>query len=259
MDENPQYTKNKMIDTSKKSLFRKSGPTRIFLGVTTCTSVCFLYSLAHSKYRNFPFSFVKNWLKGSLCFSILFYSGNELMYAASNFFGIYTNFWINYSILSYYLSKIHYRYLIRNNHLKWYLAIKYSHKCFLYLLVINCLFDLILLLNKEVILYDQEDLFDIVRERFIDKETGMPNYDMNYQDLENHFMKSIQLFNSPEKLNILKRNEKRHSFTDKYTNKNSISENKSNLSTRGNKNSILFSGLSIKTVDIFELYKNNKF
>jgi hypothetical protein len=105
MNEKPQYAENNFRDISKKTLFRKSALTRIILGTLSTTSVCFLYSLAHAKYRNFPFSFVKNWLKGSFSFSCLFYSGNEMMYAASNYYGIYTNFWINYSLLAYSLSK----------------------------------------------------------------------------------------------------------------------------------------------------------
>jgi hypothetical protein len=233
------YDKYKLIDSSKKSLFRKSSLMRMILGVTSTTSICFLFSLAHARWRNFHFSYVKNWIKGSFCFSLLFYTGNELIFAASNFYNLYTNFWINYTILAFILSKVHYRYLIRNNRMKWYEAIKYSHKCFLYFLVINLVIDLFIKLNREIYLYQEKDLFDIVREKYKDPVTNTPNFDMTYGEFEELFMKSFHIFNSNEKNKLIRRNLK--------TNR------------RNDINKSVFSKFMVlKTVDLYELYKNNK-
>jgi hypothetical protein len=247
------------VDVSKKNFFRNSAISRIVLGTLSTTSICLFYSLAHAKYRNFPFSFVKNWLRGSFSFSLLFYTQNEALVSICNYFNVYTNFWVNYTLIAYTLSKVHYRYLIRNNQMKWYLAIKYSHKCFLYLLVFNLMIELGIMLNKEIYLYNEPDLFDIVNEKFKDKN-GNPNFNMTYDDLEENFMKPFQLFNSREKINIVNKNMKTHDFG---TNVGRGIETKSEVwgTTKNNeqrKKNVLASGFKIRTVDFYDLYKKNK-
>jgi hypothetical protein len=76
---------------------------------------------------------------------------------------------------------------------------------------------------------------------------------MTYQDLEENFMKTFQVFNSQEKFKVLKKNLKTHSWNDKYENNLNIVENNSR-----NKNKLLLSCFKLKTVDIFDLYKKNK-
>lgn len=230
-----QYT-----DISKNNLFRRSALLRIFIGVSSTTFISFLFSMAHARWRNFHFSYVINWLKGSSIFSLLFYSGNEILYAGCNFFNIYTNFWLNGSFLALTLSKLHYKYLIRNKMMKWYVAIKYSHKCFLYFLVINLVFDLIIKLKREIYLFEEKDLFDILRENFKDSETNTPKFNLTCDDLEKHFMKPLHILNDTEKIKIIKYN-LRHQNKDKK--KGEIS---------------LANFFKVKTVNVFDLYKNNK-
>ncbi len=123
--------------------------------------------------------------------------------------------------------------------MKWYEAIKYSHKCFLYFLVVNLVFELFLKLSREIYLYNEKDLFDIVRENYKDPETNTPNFNMTYGEFEKHFMKSFHIFNSTEKHKLIRRNLKTHK-------------------TDNQKNSVLTKYMVIKTVDLYDLYKNNK-
>lgn len=236
-------TTSKMFqDISKKKLIRKSSYVRILLGTFTATTIGLVFSLAHAKYRNFNFSYVKNWVKGSCIFSFLFYTGNEIMFTSANLFKIYTNFWINYSLLAYYLSKFHYRYLMKNRMMKWYNAIRYSHKCFLYFLVINLSLELIIFLIREIRLYDYPDLFDEIRENYgknsnrnitSDNPVNTNKNEMTYYVIQNLFMKPFHVFNSKEKMNIIE----------------------SHKSYKKRSNNFF---LKIKTVDLYNLYKSNK-
>lgn len=219
------YTKN-VQDGSENRLVRKSAITRIILGTITCTGCSVLYALAHAKYRNLDFQFVKNWLKGSLVFSSSFYTLNEGLLAVTKYYGVYTNFWINYSVVCYFLSKVHYRYLIRNHMMKWYMAIKYSHKCFLYFLVANLFIELIVYLFREIQLYDGEDIFDIVKNKYMD-ENGNPNFDMTYDEIEKVFRAPWYLLNSADKVRVMRKH---------------MRENPNHS--------------HIKTIDLYELYKN---
>ena len=167
----PLNTQSKVFkDISKETIFRKSAVTRILIGTLASTTISVFYALAHARYRKFELSFVKNWFKGGFTFSFMFYSGNEVLFSVANFYKIYTNFWLNYTAVAYLLSKIHYRFLIRNHMMKWYAAIKYSHKCFLLFLVTNLTFELLIYLTKEIYLFDEKDVFDILKEKYSVKE-----------------------------------------------------------------------------------------
>ena len=123
--------------------------------------------------------------------------------------------------------------------MKWYMAIKYSHKCFLYFLVINLVIDLLIKLKREIYLFEEKDIFDILRENFKDPDTNTPNFNFTYDDLERHFMKPFHLLNDTEKLKVIKSNLK----SQRHSNKNKTLKG---------------SMFDIKTVNVFDLYKNNK-
>lgn len=236
-------------DVSKENILRQSAVLRICLGTFTTTTVSLFYALAHAKYRRFDFSFVKNWFKGSFAFSFMFYTGNEFIFSLTNFHRIYTNFWINYTALAYCLSKMHYRYLIRNHMMKWYQAIKYSHKVFLLFLILNLIIELFIYLTREIYLFEEADVFDILKEKFIDKNSMEPNYKMTYNDLENNFMKSFHVLNSKEKVKKIKENVR--------------NQNKENFESYDDylKNKSYGHGgryPKIKTVNLYEMYKNKE-
>jgi hypothetical protein len=187
--------RKEIIESGRDVLFRKSALTRILLGTFVTTSSSLLFSYALYRYKHYSKSFIANWIKGSFTFSSAFYSLNEVLMGICKYYKVYTNFWINYTLISYNLSKIHYRYLIRNHMMKWYLAIPYSHKCFLYFCVLNMIIELVLFLSKEVYLYDEPDFLDILKDK---KKEELTIY-----DIENHFMKGFYIINSEQKKHIL--------------------------------------------------------
>ena len=147
-------------DNTNNRIFRKSSIPRIFLGTFLTTSTCFVYSIIFSKIKKLDNKIIKNYLKGSSILSFSFFSLNEIIFSSANFLGIYSNFFINYSLASYILSKKYYRYLIRKEIMSWEKAIKFSHKCFLILCVLVNLIELYIYLYREIMLYDGEDVFD---------------------------------------------------------------------------------------------------
>ena len=118
-----------------ESILRPSATPRIMLGTLTTTSFATLFAHSVCMYKDFPKSYVFNMFRGSFVFSLLYFSINESLFCASRYFNVYSNYWSNYSIAAYLCSKLHYRYLIRHNYLKWHEAILYSHKLFLTLCV----------------------------------------------------------------------------------------------------------------------------
>jgi hypothetical protein len=186
-------------DSSKNRLIRKSAAARILIGTISTSTFCVIYSYAHARYRNLDYTFMINWLKGSLIASSLFYTTNEGLLVITKYYGMYTNFWINYSLICYMLSKVHYRYLIRNNVMKWYNAIRYSHKCFLYMCVLNLIFELSIYLTREAYLYDGEDVFD--RLSIMIKN----NEELNSETLRENFLSSYHILNNSEKINRIKK------------------------------------------------------
>jgi len=136
--------------------------------------------------------------------------------------------------------------------MKWYLAIKYSHKCFLLFLVINLIFELFLKIGREFILFKEKDLFDIINKKFKDPETHKANFNnMTYDDLEKHFMKPFHIFNSSEKIKVLYKNSQIHNF-------NNMDKDEKIKSKREENKLKLISTIKFKTVNFFDLYKNNK-
>jgi hypothetical protein len=218
--------KKDYIDSNKHRLLRKSALSRIILGTLTCTGISVLYATAHAKYRKLDASFIINWLKGSTIFSFSFYTLNEGMFSLSKYYGIYTNFWLNYTIVAYYLSKVHYRYLIRNHIMKWYNAIRYSHKCLLYLCVFNMIIEMGIYLVREIQLYDDEDVFDYIKQNFM--EHNKPSFNFTFKELQEHFMKSFHVLNSSDKVKHIKKYMREHPNNSR-----------------------------IETVDLYELYKTN--
>jgi len=233
------------IDTSKENLFRQSALMRILLGTFTTTTISIFYALAHARYRKFELNFVKNWVKGSFTFSLMFYTGNEVLFSITNFYKIYTNFWLNYTVLAYFLSKIHYRFLIRNHMMKWYTAIKYSHKCFLLFLVLNLTIELFIYLTKEIYLFDEKDVFDILKEKYTDKFSEDPNFDMTYKEIEDNFMKTFHIINSKEKIKKIKEHISKKN-QEKSKNLEAYIDNKSMLNFK------------LNTVNLYEMYKNKE-
>lgn len=208
-------------DSSKDKLIRSSALPRTIIGTLSTTTLALIYAYAHARYRNLDNIFIKNWLKGSLIASSLFFTSNEALIVLTKHYGIYTNFWLNYTIISYTLSKYHYRYLIRNSMMKWYNAIRYSHKCFLYLCVFNLVLELCIYLYREAYLYDGEDVLDRLKD-----------YDVNKMDLEtmlDTFLSSHHVLNSSDKINKLR------NFMNDHNNKTLI-----------------------KTVDLYDFYKTTK-
>lgn len=185
----------KLKDKSKDKLIRPSCYARIILGTFFTSSSCLIYSLIFAKLKKLDHSFVKNYLKGSLVLSFGFFGLNELIYSSQKYFGIYSNFFINYSITSYIMSKFFYKHLMRKHYMQWDKAIKYSHKCFLIFCVLISFIELMVYLYREIQLYDGEDLFD-----YIEKITKSENKEqITFKDIENNFMCSFHIFNNPEK------------------------------------------------------------
>lgn len=226
-----------IFDTSQNKIFRKSSLGRIILGTIGTTTCCFFYSFCLARYKNYSFSFIKNWIKGSLCFSFLFYTSNEFLFSLSKFYSIYTNYWINYTAICYFLSKMHYRYLIRYHSIKWYNAIKYSHKCFLYMCVINLILETFIYLTREIYLFSEDDIFDIVHQKFYD-ENNNPNYNLSYEDVEKNFMKSFHIINSQSKMKRIEKYIYEKKLEDKDNNRNNS---------------------NINTINLYDFYKNKKF
>jgi hypothetical protein len=219
--------KKDYIDSNKNNLFRRSALPRIMIGTISSTTIAVLYACAHAKYRKLEISFVANWLKGSSIASLSFYSLNEGLLAATKYYNVYTNFWINYSFICYYLSKVHYRYLIRNHIMKWYNAIRYSHKCFLYFCVFNLIIELGVYLYREVELYDDEDVFDYIKLNLM--ENGRPSFkNFTFKDLSDYFMTGFHVLNSSDKSKQLRR----------YMRENP-------------------NGSKVETIDLYEFYRTN--
>jgi hypothetical protein len=187
-------------DATSNRIIRKSALTRITIGTLTCTGLCFLYAISHAKYRHLDYRFIGNWVKGSLVFSFGFYSLNEALWAGFKYYNLYTNYWINYSLSAYYLSKVYYRYLIRNHIMPWYTAIKTSHKYFLYLCVFNLIIESLIYIKREIELYDEEDIIDIwIKKRNSLNDTDDKIQIDSYDELEAMFRKPIHIFNSKKK------------------------------------------------------------
>jgi hypothetical protein len=218
--------KKDYIDGNQNRLFRKSALPRVIVGTLTCTGVSVLYAIAHAKYRKLDTSFIINWLKGSTIAGFSFYTINEGLFALSKYYRVYTNFWLNYSITAYYLSKLHYRYLIRNHMMKWYSAIRYSHKCFLYLCVMNMVLEFGIYLVREVQLYDDEDVFDFIKQNYM--EDGKASFNFSFNELQDNFMKAFHVINSSDKVRFVKQYMREHPNHSK-----------------------------INTIDLYELYKGN--
>lgn len=186
-------------DNTKEKFIRKSAITRITLGTFLTTTTCFVYAVIFSKVKKLDNTIIKNYLKGSSILSFSFFSLNEFIYSSTNFLGIYSNFFINYSIVSYILSKKYYKYLIRKEIMTWEKAIKFSHKSFLIFCVLINLLELYIYLYREIALYDGEDVFDFYKRKFIDKNDEL----ITIEDIEKNLMAPIQIFNSIEKKKIL--------------------------------------------------------
>ena len=215
---------NKYKDGTNNRIIRKSALIRIILGTASTTTICLIYSFTHARYRNLEKTFIKNWFKGSLITSLSFYILNEALIISTKFLNIYSNFWINYTLICYYLSKIHYRYLIRNNIMKWYNAIRYSHKCFLYFCIFNLSIEMILFTIREAYLYDEEDVIDRLN-RFLNKSEA--KYLLSYDDIVENFISPVHVLNNLNKV--------------------------SNINTYMKENP---NGSRINTIDLYEYYKN---
>jgi hypothetical protein len=232
------YYKYADASNSNKTVFRQSALARILLGTCATSTICILYSLAHARYRKFDISFVKNWIKGGLTCSFLFYTGNEMLLALSKYYQFYTNFWINYSLLAYYLSKLHYKYLIRNRMIKWFEAIQYSHKIFLYFLTANLVIEFVIFLTREFYLYDEPDILDKLKNI---KENKTP---FTYSLLEENFMKGVHIINSEEKREFIK-SQMRSLDNDLILGSEKVGGGAKKFNR-------------IKVVNLYGLYKNNK-
>lgn len=185
-------------DNSKNRLIRGSCFTRIVLGTFFTTSSCFVYALIFARLKKLDRSFINNYIKGSLLLSLGFFSLNESLYSASKYCGIYSNFFLNYSLTSYIMSRKFYKYLIRNNHMQWDKAIKFSHKCFLFFCVIVSSLELYVYLYREIQLYDGEDIFD-----YFEKNMRDSNQPVSFKEIENNFMSSFHILNNPEKRKLI--------------------------------------------------------
>jgi len=206
----------KLKDKSKNKIFRPSCLTRVILGTFFSTSTCLIYSLIFAKLKKLDHNFVRNYIKGSFLLSLGFFSLNETIFSASKFFGLYSNFFINYSITSYIMSKIFYRHLIRKNMMQWDKAIKYSQKCFLIFCVLICSFEFMIYLYREIELYDGEDFLDYFQKKLKDN-----NENITFRDIESNFMSSFHILNNPEKRKLI----------DKYILENNDDENRKNYKT----------------------------
>lgn len=206
----------KLKDNSKNKLIRPSCLTRIVLGTFLTTSSCFIYSIIFAKIKRLDHFFVKNYLKGSLLLSFGFFSLNEAIFSTTKYFGIYSNYFVNYSLTSLIMSRIFYKHLIRKNLMQWDKAIKYSHKCFLIFCVLISSMELIIYLFREIQLYDGEDVFDFFEKKL--KDNSDP---ITFKDIEDNFMSSFHILNSPEKRKMI----------DKYIMENSEGEVKKKFKT----------------------------
>lgn len=218
----------KLKDNSKNKIIRPSSFTRITLGTFFSSSSCFIYSLIFAKLKKLDHVFVRKYLKGSFLLSLGFFGLNEIVYSTSKYFGIYSNFFINYSITSYIMSKFFYRHLIRNHYMQWDKAIKYSHKCFLIFCVFISALELMVYLYREIHLFDGDDFFD-----YFEKKLKNKNDHITFKDIENNFMCSFHILNNPEKRKLL----------DKY-----IYENSRDGKTKNDK---------YQTVNLYKFYRDN--
>ena len=100
-------------------------------------------------------------------------------------------------------------------------------------------------------LFNDEDLFDLINKKYKDK-SGKANFNLTYNDLEEHFMKPVQLFNSKEKNEYINKNMKTYGYKS-----NKLHSNKVNINNK-DQNSLLSIGLKIRTVNFYDLYKENK-
>lgn len=190
----------KLKDNSKNKIIRPSYVTRILLGTFFTTSSCFIYSIIFAKLKKLDHLFIKNHLKGSFLLSLCFFSLNELVFSTTKFFNLYSNFFINYSITSFTMSRIFYKHLIRNNYMQWDKAIKYSHKCFLIFCVLISALELLIYLYREIQLFDGEDFFDYFEKKRLKNNE---NSAISFKDIESNFMSSFHIFNNPEKRKLI--------------------------------------------------------
>ncbi len=230
-----KYTKLK--DKSKTTIIRPSGFTRILLGTFFTTSSCLIYSIIFTKLKKLDHSFIRNYLKGSFLLSFGFFSLNEFVFSTAKIFGLYSNFFLNYSITSYAMSRIFYKHLIRNHYMQWDKAIKYSHKCFLIFCVCISAMELIIYIYREVQLYDGEDFFD-----YFDKKLNKSNENtddngepITFKDIESNFMSAFHIFNNPEKRKMI----------DQYVLEQSYIEDRNNNNNR-----------RYKTVNLYQFFRD---
>ncbi len=188
----------KLKDNSNNRLIRKSAISRLTLGTFFTTSSCFIYSIIFTKLKKLEPSFIKNYTKGSFLLSFAFFSLNETIFSTSKYFGIYSNFFINYSLTSYFISKYFYRYLMRNSIMEWDKAIKYSQKCFLIFCVLICSLELFVYLYREIHLYDGQDIFDYFEKKIIEDKDHI-----TFKDIEDNFMNGFHIMNSPDKRRLI--------------------------------------------------------
>ena len=100
--------------------------------------------------------------------------------------------------------------------MQWDKAIKYSHKCSLIFCVLISSIELIIYLFREIQLYDGEDVFDFFEKKL--KDNSDP---ITFKDIEDNFMSSFHIMNSPEKRKMI----------DKYIMENSDGEVKKKFKT----------------------------
>ena len=219
MNDNKKYT-----DVNTNRLVRKSSLIRILTGSSFVTVSCVLYSLGMKQLKNYPIQFSINWFKGSLLFSFNFFLLNEFFYSISKYFEIYSNLWIRSSISAYLLSRIFCKYLIRNSLMRWHTAILFSHKCFASLCVFNIITESCFNTIRYLYLYDEPDVIDFFEKKQDD------NIPLTFSELQNSFMKPINIINSEKKLRKLK----------KFYNENKIKND----------------GHNSLTFDLYNFYKN---
>lgn len=189
----------KYKDADAERIVRKSAPIRVILGTLTVTSSCILFSMAMRSVKNYPNTYVTNWAKGSLVFSLAFYTLNEALLSFCKYYSIYTNFWINSTISAYVLSKFHYRYLIKTQQMRWHSAILYSHKCFAFLCVFNILTEGWLSFCRYVYFYDEPDVIDFMKTRMSDIKNPV-----TFEELQSNLITPYHIINSDRKKESLK-------------------------------------------------------
>ncbi len=222
----------KLKDNSKDKLIRPSCFTRIVLGTFFTTSSCFIYSLIFAKLKKLDHTFIRNYLKGSFLLSSGFFTLNEILFSTTKYFGIYSNFFINYSLTSYILSRLFYKHLIRNHYMPWDKAIKYSHKCFLIFCVLISALELLIYIYREIQLYDGEDIYDYFEKKALNG--GDP---ITFNDIEVNFMSGFHILNNPEKRKMI----------DKYIYENS----------QFDKENGLFNNRKLKSVNLYKFFRDN--